>query len=66
MSAPGELFPDEAAARLGAYERVARAACGPARAPVTLLADGELAALFSPRQVETLIARPLRPAPECL
>ena len=55
-----------AAARLEAYERVARAAAGPVRAPVFNLSDEHLAALYAPRALEQLITRPLsRPAPAC-
>jgi len=59
--ADGEpLTASAAAARLGAYERVTRAAAGPARAPILYLSDEELAALFAPRQLESLVERPLR------
>ena len=55
-----------AAARLDAYERVARAVAGPARAPVLYLDDEQLGRLFAPRQLEALVARPLRRrGPDC-
>ena len=62
--------PATAAARLEAYERVARVALagkeGVAHAPVFYLSDEQLAALFAPRQLENLVKRPLwREVPEC-
>jgi hypothetical protein len=51
-----------AAARLDAYERVARAVAGPAVPPILRLADEQLARLFAPRQLEALVERPLRRA----
>jgi len=49
-----------AASRLEAYERVVRAAAGPARVPVFYLNDEQIAALYAPRQRESLVERPLR------
>ena len=54
-----------AAARLEAYERVTRATAGAVRAPVLHLSDEQLAALFAPRQLESLVERLHRPAAGC-
>ena len=51
---------DVAAGRLEAYARVSQAALegrdGPLRAPALLLTDGQLAALFAPRQLATYLS----------
>ncbi len=59
-----------AAARLDAYGRAVRASLvhreGPSRPPVLRLSDEQLAALFAPRQLDSLVVRPLGRAPvEC-
>ncbi len=59
-----------AAGQLQAYARIARAALegrdGALRAPVLLLTDEQLAALFAPRQLAALVRHPLeRPSRDC-
>lgn len=68
---PGsEVSAEDAARRLEAYARVARAALeargGPLRAPAQRLSDEQLAALFSRQQLAALVGGPLdRPARDC-
>jgi hypothetical protein len=65
----GPLTADDAAARLDAYGRACRAALvgrgETPQPPVLLLSDEQLAALFAPRQLESLVRAPLARPREC-
>lgn len=52
---------DKAATQLEAYERVTRAVhTRSLRAPAFWLSEEQLSALFAPRQLDSLVVRPLR------
>ena len=58
--AGGKMSSDVAVVRLEAYERATRAAGGPTNSPILRLSNEQLAALFAPHQLDSLVIRPFR------